>query len=66
MVKHQLPKLESRVRFPSPAFMMKGIEHEMADYILIIAIAFFLGAAVTMFCLLLRKMREDDSKKDDQ
>ena len=38
----------------------------MADYILIIAIAFFLGAAVTMFCLLLRKMREDDSKKDDQ
>ena len=25
MVKHQLPKLESRVRFPSPAFVMKGI-----------------------------------------
>ena len=24
MVKHQLPKLESRVRFPSPAFMLRG------------------------------------------
>ena len=23
MVKHQLPKLESRVRFPSPAFMLR-------------------------------------------
>ena len=66
MVKHQLPKLESRVRFPSPAFTMEGIEPEMADYILIIAIAFILGVSVTIFCACLKKWKDEKNKEDDR